>query len=95
MTRELALDAVLMAVRRRRPRRILIHSDQGSQYGSDDWRRFRRRNRDEPIGSASHCDQTLSKVQFISGLRWKRMALIYKARVAGGRNPTRKRLRIR
>jgi transposase InsO family protein len=33
--RELVLDAVLMAVRRRRPRGTLIHSDQGSQYGSD------------------------------------------------------------
>jgi putative transposase len=31
--RELVLDAVLMAVRRRRPRRALIHSDQGTQYG--------------------------------------------------------------
>jgi len=34
------LDAVLMAVRRRRPKKAIIHSDQGSQYGSDDWRRF-------------------------------------------------------
>src|SRR6266480_6346533 len=40
IARELALDAVMMAVRRRRPKRTLIHSDQGSQYGSDDWRRF-------------------------------------------------------
>ena len=31
---ELVLDAVLMAVRRRRPRGTLIHSDQGTQYGS-------------------------------------------------------------
>ena len=30
--REVILEAVLMAVRRRRPRRTLIHSDQGSQY---------------------------------------------------------------
>jgi putative transposase len=29
--RELVLDAVLMAVRRRRPKRTIIHSDQGSQ----------------------------------------------------------------
>jgi putative transposase len=28
--RELVLDAVLMAVRRRRPRGTLIHSDQGT-----------------------------------------------------------------
>src|SRR6266496_4991950 len=31
IARELALDAVMMAVRRRRPKRTLIHSDQGSQ----------------------------------------------------------------
>jgi putative transposase len=46
--RELVLDAVLMAVRRRRPRGTLIHSDQGTQYGSDAWRRFCRSNHLEP-----------------------------------------------
>lgn len=46
--RELALDAGLMAVRRRRPRGTVIHSDQGSQYGSDAWRRFCRANHLEP-----------------------------------------------
>jgi putative transposase len=40
--RELVLDAVLMAVRRRRPRSAVIHSDQGTQFGSDAWRRFCR-----------------------------------------------------
>lgn len=41
ITRELALDAILMAVRRRRrPKGTIIHSDQGSQCGSDDWQRF-------------------------------------------------------
>ena len=46
--RELVLDAVLMAVRARRPRGTLIHSDQGTQYGSDAWRRFCQSNRLEP-----------------------------------------------
>jgi putative transposase len=46
--RELVLDAVLMAVRARRPRGTLIHSDQGSQFGSDAWRRFCRSHRLEP-----------------------------------------------
>lgn len=36
----LILDAVLMAVWRRHPEKTLIHSDQGSQYGSDAWCRF-------------------------------------------------------
>ena len=43
MHREIVLDAILMAVRRRRPRhQVLVHSDQGTQYGSDDWHRFCR-----------------------------------------------------
>jgi putative transposase len=46
--RELVLNAVLMAVRQRRPRGILIHSDQGTQDGSDAWRRFCRSNHLEP-----------------------------------------------
>jgi putative transposase len=46
--RELVLDAVLMAVRRRRPRDTLIHSDQGTQYGSDAWKRFCKSNHLEP-----------------------------------------------
>ena len=46
--RELVLNAVLAAVRRRRPRGTLIHSDQGTQFGSDAWRRLCRSNRLEP-----------------------------------------------
>jgi len=46
--RELVLNAVLMAVRRRRPRGTLIHSDQGTQFGSDAWRRLCRSNHLEP-----------------------------------------------
>jgi putative transposase len=48
LRRELVLNAVLIAVRRRRPRDTIIHSDQGCQYGSDDWRRFCRTNHLEP-----------------------------------------------
>ena len=46
--REFVLDAVLMAVRARRPRGALIHSDQGTQYGSDAWRRFCRTTASSP-----------------------------------------------
>lgn len=42
--RELVLGVILMAVRQRSPNRTIVHSDQGSQYGSDDWRRFCRSN---------------------------------------------------
>ncbi|MFB2640666.1 DDE-type integrase/transposase/recombinase, partial [Shewanella bicestrii] len=38
ITKELALDALLMAVWRRKPTgKVLVHSDQGSQYTSHDW----------------------------------------------------------
>jgi putative transposase len=46
--RELVLNAVLIAVRRRRPRGTLIHSDQGTQYNGEAWRRFCRLNHLEP-----------------------------------------------
>jgi len=38
MTKERALNALLMAVWRRQPKaKVLVHSDQGSQYTSHDW----------------------------------------------------------
>lgn len=40
LSRDLALDAILMAVRNRHPKDTIIHSDYESQYGSGDWRRF-------------------------------------------------------
>lgn len=36
LSRELVLDALLMAVWRRKPaENVIVHSDQGSQYGSE------------------------------------------------------------
>jgi putative transposase len=44
--KELVLDALLMAVWRRRPTtQVIVHSDQGSQYTSDDWQAFLKANR--------------------------------------------------
>ena len=38
---ELVLDALMMAVWRGRPKTpVMIHSDQGSQFGSDDFNRW-------------------------------------------------------
>ncbi len=49
LARELALDALLMALWRRKPKaRVIVHSDQGSQYGSDDGKRFYAANNPEP-----------------------------------------------
>jgi len=62
--RELVLDAVLMAVRRRRPKGTLIHSDQGTQYGSDAWQRFCKSNHLEPsMSRKGNCWDTQSTIR--------------------------------
>lgn len=41
MTKQLVLDALLMAVWRRKPvAKVMVHSDQGSQYSSYEWQSF-------------------------------------------------------
>src|SRR5262252_1635580 len=72
--RELVLDAVLMAVRRRRPRGTMIHSDQGTQYGSDAWRRFCRSNRLEPsMSRKANCWDNAVAEAFFSSLKKERI----------------------
>ncbi|MFV9491605.1 IS3 family transposase [Pseudomonas aeruginosa] len=45
MTSDVAIDALLMAVWRRKPKQeVMIHSDQGSQYSSSGWRSFLKAN---------------------------------------------------
>jgi putative transposase len=80
--RELVLDAVLMAVRRRRPRDTVIHSDQGTQYGSDAWRRFCRSNHLEPsMSRKGNCWDNAVAESFFSSLKKERIKkLIYKNR---------------
>jgi len=66
LARELVLDALLMAVCRRRPQQsVLVHSDQGSQYGSDDWLRFCRTNNLEPsMSRRGNCWDTQSTMSW-------------------------------
>jgi putative transposase len=80
--RELVLDAVLMAVRRRHPRATLIHSDQGTQYGSDAWRRFCRSNQLEPsMSRKANCWDNAVAESFFSSLKKERIKKqIYKNR---------------
>jgi putative transposase len=42
ISRDVVLDALKMAVRDRHPKKTLIHSDQGCQFSSDEWRRYCR-----------------------------------------------------
>ena len=82
---ELVLDAVLMAVRRRRPRHTVIHSDQGTQYGSDAWRRFCRSHHLEPsMSRKGNCWDNAVAESFFSSLKKERIKKqIYKNRQLG------------
>ena len=78
----LALDAVLVAVRRRRPRGTVIHSDQGVQYASDAWRRFCRSHRLTPsMSRKANCWDNAVAESFFSSLKKERIKKrIYKNR---------------
>jgi len=68
--KELVLNAVLTAVRRRRPRKTIIHSDQGSQYGCDGWQRFCRTNRLVPsMSRRGNCWDNAVAESFFSSLK--------------------------
>lgn len=79
---ELVLNAVMMAVRCRRPRRTLIHSDQGTQYGSDAWRRFCKSNHLEPsMSRRGNCWDNAVAESFFGSLKKERIKKrIYKNR---------------
>lgn len=73
--REIVLDALLMAVWRRKPtRRVLVHSDQGTQFGSDDWRRFCVAHNLEPsMSRRGNCWDNAVVESFFSSLKKERI----------------------
>lgn len=72
--RKIVLDAVMKALRSRRPRKALIHSDQGSQYGSDAWRRFCKDNHLEPsMSRRGNCWDNAVAESFFSSLKKERI----------------------
>ena len=83
LARGIVLDAILMAVSRRRPiGKVLVHSDQGSQYGSDDWLRFLSANNLEPsMSRRGNCWDNAVAESFFSSLKKERIKKrIYKTR---------------
>lgn len=83
MTRDIVLDALLMAVWRRKPRTtVMVHSDQGSQYGSDDWHRFCRANDLDPsMSRRGNCWDNAVAESFFSSLKKERIRKrVYKTR---------------
>jgi putative transposase len=74
MAQDLVLDALLMAVRQRKPQHVLIHSDQGSQFGSDAWRRFCRAHHLEPsMSRRGNCWVNAVAESFFSSLKKERI----------------------
>ena len=75
LARELALDALLMAVWRRHPRHsVVVHSDQGVQYGSDDWVRFCKAHRLElSMSRRGNCYDNAAIESFFSSLKKERV----------------------
>ncbi|HHN5606065.1 TPA: IS3 family transposase [Klebsiella pneumoniae] len=83
LSRELALDTLLMALWRRKPaENVIVHSDQGSQYGSDDWQRFCRANNLAPsMSRRGNCWDNAVAESFFSSLKKERIRKrIYKTR---------------
>nr|WP_202795717.1 IS3 family transposase [Erwinia sp. Ejp617] len=83
LSRELALDALMMAVWRRKPDgEVIVHSDQGSQYGSDDWQRFCRANNLVPsMSRRGNCWDNAVAESFFSSLKKERIRKrMYKTR---------------
>lgn len=71
LRREIVLDALLMAVWRRKPKdTVLVHSDQGSQYGSFDCRKFLEKHNLEPsMSRRGNCWDNAVAESFFSSLK--------------------------
>jgi len=83
LARGIVLDALLMAVWKRKPSdRVIVHSDQGSQYGSDDWLRFCKDHKLDPsMSRRGNCWDNAVAESFFSSLKKERIRRkIYRTR---------------
>ena len=83
LEKRIVLDALLMAVCRRKPTgEVTIHSDQGSQYGSSEWQRFCREHGLLPsMSRRGNCYDNAVAESFFSSLKKERIGKkIYKTR---------------
>jgi len=82
-TTDLVLQALLMAVWRRKPKeKVLIHSDQGSQFTSIDWATFlRAHNLEHSMSRRGNCHDNAVAESFFNLLKRERIRRqIYKTR---------------
>lgn len=75
MTSDLALNALLMAVWRRRPTdTVMVHSDQGSQFSSYDWQDFlRAHNLQGSMSRRGNCHDNAVAESFFQLLKRERI----------------------
>ena len=87
MQSDLVLQALLMAVWRRRPdREVIVHSDQGTQYTSGDWRAFLRDHRLVPsMSRRGNCLDNAVAESFFQLLKRERI----KRKIYGSREEAR------
>ncbi len=74
-TTDLVLQALLMAVWRRKPKnRVMIHSDQGSQFTSIDWASLlRRHNLEHSMSRRGNCHDNAVAESFFNLLKRERI----------------------
>lgn len=83
LAKEIVIDALLMAVWRRRPTEpVIIHSDQGSQYSSRDWKMFcKKHGLVHSMSRRGNCYDNAVAESFFSSLKKERIKKrIYKTR---------------
>lgn len=75
MDRELALNALLMAVWRRQPKEtVMVHSDQGSQFSSYDWQAFlKAHNLQQSMSRRGNCHDNAVAESFFQLLKRERI----------------------
>ncbi len=83
MARGIVIDAIMMAAWRRKPeQQVLVHSDQGSQYGSRDWHGFCKEHNLKPsMSRRGNCWDNAVAESFFSSLKKERVRRgVYKTR---------------
>ena len=75
MGRDLALNALLMAVWRRQPKQtVMVHSDQGSQFSSYDWQDFlKAHNLRQSMSRRGNCHDNAVAESFFQLLKRERI----------------------
>ncbi len=75
MAKEIVIDALMMAIWRRNPKQpVIIHSDQGSQFSSDEWNRFlSAHNLSASMSRRGNCWDNAVAESFFSSLKKERI----------------------